>query len=82
MGHIGLQRDEMTAVAAPDLLRREGAEDIRVVCIVAAPEGVALAECHHPGVTIYAPAVDRRLSEQNFIVPGPGNFGDPLYGTI
>ncbi|HEY7288756.1 MAG TPA: uracil phosphoribosyltransferase [Vicinamibacterales bacterium] len=113
VGHIGLQRDEMTAVAsqyysklpaslaesyvlmidpmlatggsavaALDLLQRAGARTIRLVCIVAAPEGVALVEHHHPDVDIYTPVVDRELNAQKYIVPGLGDFGDRLYGTV
>ena len=113
VGHIGLQRDEMTAVAsqyysklparldssyvlmidpmlatggsavaALDLLQQAGAQVIRMICIVAAPEGVALVERHHPGVDIYTPVVDRQLNPQKFIVPGLGDFGDRLYGTV
>lgn len=112
VGHIGLQRDEVTAiasqyyakfparldrcivfvvdpmlatggsaVAAIDQLRRQGARDIRLLCIVAAPEGVALVESTHPDVRIYTPVVDERLNEAKFIVPGLGDFGDRLYGT-
>ena len=55
---------------------------IRMICIVAAPEGVALVERHHPGVDIYTPVVDRELDAQKYIVPGLGDFGDRLYGTI
>ena len=113
VGHIGLQRDEMTAVAsqyysklparldeafvvmidpmlatggsavaALDLLQRAGARAIRIICIVAAPEGIALVESQHPDVTIYTPVVDRGLNEHKYIVPGLGDFGDRLYGTI
>jgi len=113
VGHIGLQRDELTAVAsqyysklpsrldasfvlmidpmlatggsavaALDLLERAGAAVIRMICIVAAPEGVALVEQHHPHVAIYTPVVDRFLNEHKYIVPGLGDFGDRLYGTI
>ena len=113
VGHIGLQRDEMTAVAsqyysklparmdeafvvmidpmlatggsavaALDLLRHAGARAIRIICIVAAPEGVALVEAQHPDVTIYTPVVDRGLNEHKYIVPGLGDFGDRLYGTV
>ena len=113
VGHIGLQRDEMTAVAsqyysklparldasdvlmidpmlatggsavaALDLLAGAGASRIRIICIVAAPEGVALVERHHPDVVIYAPVVDRHLNAQKYIVPGLGDFGDRLYGTL
>ena len=70
-----------SAVAAIDLLREQGARDIRVLCIVAAPEGVALLEARHPEVRIYTPAVDERLNEMKFIVPGLGDFGDRLFGT-
>jgi uracil phosphoribosyltransferase len=113
VGHIGLQRDEMTAVAsqyysklpaqlehsyvlmidpmlatggsavaALDLLHRAGARRVRLVCIVAAPEGVALVERCHPDVEIYTPVVDRELNAQKYIVPGLGDFGDRLYGTL
>ena len=113
VGHIGLQRDEITAVAsqyysklparldssyvvmidpmlatggsavaALDLLARAGAQAVRIVCIVAAPEGVALVERRHPAVEIYTPVVDRSLNQQKFIVPGLGDFGDRLYGTV
>ena len=112
VGHIGLQRDELTAVAsryysklpreldrsyvlmidpmlatggsaaaALDLIRLAGARDIRLVCIVAAPEGVARVAQQHPDVDIYTPVVDQGLTPQKFIVPGLGDFGDRLYGT-
>ncbi|MBI2834762.1 MAG: uracil phosphoribosyltransferase [Acidobacteria bacterium] len=112
VGHIGLQRDEATAVAsqyyaklpsdlqhsivlmidpmlatggsavaALDLLRGAGAPEVRVVCIVAAPEGIALVERHHPDVHIYTPVVDQGLNPHKYIVPGLGDFGDRLYGT-
>ena len=71
-----------SAVAALDLLHAAGARVIRMICIVAAPEGVALVERHHPGVDIYTPVVDRQLDAQKYIVPGLGDFGDRLYGTI
>ena len=113
VGHIGLQRDEMTAVAsqyysklparldssfvlmidpmlatggsasaAIELLRRGGAQRVRIVCIVAAPEGVAVVEHDHPDVVIYTPVVDSHLNAQKYIVPGLGDFGDRLYGTL
>jgi len=71
-----------SAVAALDLLARSGARTVRLVCIVAAPEGVALVERHHPEVDIYTPVVDRELNSQKYIVPGLGDFGDRLYGTV
>lgn len=112
VGHIGLQRDEATAVAskyysrlppniaesyvlvidpmlatggssvtAIDLIKSAGARTIRIICIVAAPEGVALLEHRHPDVPVYTPVVDSHLNAQKFIVPGLGDFGDRLYGT-
>ncbi len=70
-----------SAVAALDLLRQAGARTIRLICIVAAPEGIALVERQHPDTIIVTPAIDRELNAQKFIVPGLGDFGDRLYGT-
>jgi uracil phosphoribosyltransferase len=70
-----------SAVAALDVLARAGATDVRIVCIVAAPEGVSLVARRHPEVHVYTPVVDRQLNAQKFIVPGLGDFGDRLYGT-
>ncbi len=113
VGHIGLQRDELTAVAsryysklpadlsashvlmidpmlatggsavaALDMLSEAGATEIRIVCIVAAPEGIEIVVRHYPNVSIYTPVVDQRLNEHKYIVPGLGDFGDRLYGTV
>ena len=71
-----------SAVTALDLLKRAGAPAVRVICIVAAPEGVAAVQRHHPDVSIYTPVVDRGLDDRQFIVPGLGDFGDRLYGTV
>src|SRR5205085_12004325 len=70
-----------SAVAAIDLLKKAGARTLRIICIVAAPEGVALVAKHHPDVHVYTPVVDRELNAQKYIVPGLGDFGDRLYGT-
>ena len=70
-----------SAVAALDLLTGAGARTVSLICIVAAPEGVAAVERAYPDVPIYAPVVDRELNAQKFIVPGLGDFGDRLYGT-
>ena len=70
-----------SAIAALDVLKRAGATNIRIVCIVAAPEGIALVERSHPDVEIYTPVIDRELNAHKFIVPGLGDFGDRLYGT-
>lgn len=113
VGHIGLQRDEATAIAsryysklppkmadsfvlmidpmlatggsaaaAIDLIKATGARTIRMICIVSAPDGVALLQAQHPDVVIYTPVIDRELNPHKFIVPGLGDFGDRLYGTV
>jgi uracil phosphoribosyltransferase len=71
-----------SASAALELLGRAGASRVRIVCIVAAPEGVACVERDHPDVVIYTPMVDQGLNAQKYIVPGLGDFGDRLYGTV
>jgi len=112
VGHVGLQRDERTAVAEryyaklPQgiagstalivdpmlatggsalatiaLLQQAGVRDIRLLCIVAAPEGLAAIEAAHPALPIFTAVVDRELNAQKFILPGLGDFGDRLYGT-
>jgi uracil phosphoribosyltransferase len=113
VGHVGLQRDERTAiasqyyaklpagiagstalivdpmlatggsaVAAIKLLQQAGVQDIRLVCIIAAPEGIAAVEAAYPGLSIFTPGIDRELNRQKFILPGLGDFGDRLYGTV
>jgi uracil phosphoribosyltransferase len=113
VGHVGLQRDEVTAeasayfqrlpdgiaestvllvdpmlatggsaLAALSMVTAAGARDIRLLCIVAAPEGLAAVEAAHPEVDIYTPSVDRELDARKFILPGLGDFGDRVYGTI
>jgi uracil phosphoribosyltransferase len=68
-------------VAAIDKLKESGAGNIVVVCIVTCPEGIALVEAEHPDVPIYAAAIDERLDERKYIVPGLGDAGDRLFGT-
>lgn len=113
VGHIGLQRDEATAiasryysklppnlsnshvlmidpmlatggsaVAAIDLIKAAGARAISMICIVSAPEGLSLLERAHRDVAVYTPVVDKELNAHKFIVPGLGDFGDRLYGTV
>jgi uracil phosphoribosyltransferase len=62
-------------------LAEAGAQDVRLLSIVAAPEGVDRVTRRHPEVIIFTAAVDRELNAQKFIVPGLGDFGDRLYGT-
>ena len=114
VGHIGLQRDEATAVASQyyakfpvgpgrqpgraggsdaghrwqcrgrrcNCSRRAARTRMRLLCIVAAPEGIREVEAHFPDVEIYTPAIDSHLNAHKFIVPGLGDFGDRLYGTM
>ena len=70
-----------STVAALDLLKSSGAENIVVVCIVTCPEGIELVESEHPDVKIYAAAIDDKLNEKSYIVPGLGDAGDRLFGT-
>ena len=70
-----------STAAAIDKLKESGAESIVVVCIVTCPEGIALVEAEHPDVPIYAAAIDERLDEKKYIVPGLGDAGDRLFGT-
>ena len=70
-----------SAVAALQMLTRAGARNMRLVCIVSAPEGIAAVEQAYPDVPIFTPVVDERLNDHKFIVPGLGDFGDRLYGT-
>ena len=70
-----------SASAAVTFLKRSGAREIRLMCIVAAPEGVARMERHHPDVPVYAAAFDRQLNEKGYILPGLGDAGDRLFGT-
>ena len=71
-----------SAVAAVDIIKSAGVRTIRMMCVVAAPEGVAAMTAAHPDVDIYSPALDASLNSRKFIVPGLGDFGDRLYGTI
>jgi uracil phosphoribosyltransferase len=70
-----------SALAALELLRTAGAADVRLLAVVAAPEGLAAVERAWPAIPIYTTAVDRELNAQKFILPGLGDFGDRLYGT-
>jgi uracil phosphoribosyltransferase len=71
-----------SASAAIDAVKKRGARTIRLVCIVGAPEGVARMEREHPEVDIYLAALDSHLNENGYIVPGLGDAGDRLFGTV
>ncbi len=64
------------------LVKAAGGTDVRLVCVVAAPEGVAAVNAEHPDVPIFAAALDRELNNKKYICPGLGDFGDRLYGTL
>jgi uracil phosphoribosyltransferase len=70
-----------SAALAIEGLRGLGARQVRLLCIVAAPEGMALLEKQAPDVTVYAAALDRGLNEKKYILPGLGDFGDRLFKT-
>jgi uracil phosphoribosyltransferase len=70
-----------SAAQAIHFIKGRGAGPIKMVCVVAAPEGVAVLNQHHPEVEIYTAGLDERLNERRYIVPGLGDFGDRLYGT-
>lgn len=71
-----------SAVDALDYLKSEGARDIRLVSIIAAPEGVKRVETTHPDVPIYTAALDQRLDDKGYIIPGLGDAGDRQFGTL
>ena len=70
-----------SSAAAVDLLKASGARDIRFLCLLAAPEGVARMKDAHPDVPIVTAALDERLNEKGYIVPGLGDAGDRMFGT-
>lgn len=70
-----------SAIAAVDALKKRGAKSIRLVCLVAAPEGVKALREAHPDIDVYAAALDDHLNENGYIVPGLGDAGDRLFGT-
>jgi uracil phosphoribosyltransferase len=70
-----------SAIAAIDRLKGRGVKDIRFVCLLAAPEGVARLNKAHPDVGIWTASIDARLNEHGYIVPGLGDAGDHMFGT-
>ena len=85
-GKIPLLLDPMlatggSAAQALDLIKEAGGVETRMICVVAAPEGVKVLEERHPEVDVYAAALDERLNDRAYIVPGLGDFGDRLFGT-
>jgi uracil phosphoribosyltransferase len=70
-----------SAVAGIQFLKQRGATQIRLMCLIAAPEGIQNVQTKHPDVDIYVAAVDDRLNSHGYIVPGLGDAGDRLFGT-
>ncbi|AVX05623.1 uracil phosphoribosyltransferase [Maritalea myrionectae] len=70
-----------SAVTAVDRIKRRGANNLRFLCLLAAPEGIKRFQEAHPDVPIYTAAIDEKLNEKGYIVPGLGDAGDRMYGT-
>ncbi len=86
VGKVPLLLDPMlatggSAARALDLIKDAGGRNTRMVCVVAAPEGVKVLEERHPEVNIFTAALDEGLNDRAYIVPGLGDFGDRLFGT-
>ncbi|MCL4517536.1 MAG: uracil phosphoribosyltransferase [Firmicutes bacterium] len=70
-----------SAVAGIGFIKQRGGRNIKLMCLIAAPEGIAAVQAAHPDVDIYVAAVDERLNSHGYIVPGLGDAGDRLFGT-
>jgi uracil phosphoribosyltransferase len=70
-----------SAVASIDRLKQSGPRSIKFVCLLTCPEGIRTFHAQHPDVPIYTAAIDERLNEKSYIVPGLGDAGDRLFGT-
>ena len=90
VGHIGMFRDEETLIPhvyfckmPKDIaeMKKRGCKHIKLMVLVAAPEGIAYLQKNHPDVEIYAGALDDHLNEHGYIVPGLGDAGDRIFGT-
>ena len=71
-----------SAVAAINFIKKRGAKNIKFVCIISAPEGIKVLRDAHPDVEIFCGALDEKLNENGYIVPGLGDAGDRLFGTL
>ncbi len=70
-----------SAVAALDRVKEKNPKSLKFVCLLAAPEGIAFVHEHHPDVPIFTAAVDEKLNEKKYIIPGLGDAGDRMFGT-
>ena len=71
-----------SASAALSLIKEKGAQSIILMCLVAAPEGIEVINKEHPDVPVYVAAVDEKLNDHGYIVPGLGDAGDRIFGTL
>lgn len=70
-----------SAADALTMLKEKGAKNLKLMCLISAPEGIKLVQEKHPDVDIYVASIDEKLNEKGYIVPGLGDAGDRLYGT-
>ena len=70
-----------SAIDAITMLKKRGAKNIKLMCLIASPEGIKAIKEAHPDVDIYVAAIDEKLNEDGYIVPGLGDAGDRLFGT-
>ena len=70
-----------SSIDALTMLKKRGAKSLKLMCLVGAPEGVEAVQKAHPDVDIYLAAIDEKLNENGYIVPGLGDAGDRLFGT-
>ena len=83
---IALVVDPMLAtggsmIATLDLLKEKGCKNFKILVLVAAPEGIAALEKAHPDVELYTAAIDEKLNDKGYIIPGLGDAGDKIFGT-
>ncbi|MGN0937916.1 MAG: uracil phosphoribosyltransferase, partial [Selenomonas sp.] len=71
-----------SSAAALTLLKEKGAKSITLMCLVAAPEGIRVVNKEHPDVPVYVAAIDDHLNDKGYIVPGLGDAGDRIFGTL
>ncbi|MCD6225097.1 MAG: uracil phosphoribosyltransferase, partial [Deltaproteobacteria bacterium] len=86
-GWLALIVDPMLATggsltAAIDIIKQAGCSNIKALVLIAAPEGLRAVEQHHPDVEIYAAAIDEKLNDDGYIIPGFGDAGDKIFGTV
>ena len=70
-----------SAAAAIDEMKKRGCKNIKLVCLIAAPEGTSRVQADHPDVDIFVAAMDEKLNDHGYIIPGLGDAGDRLFGT-